>query len=78
VSNWSYGLVERIVHVSPKEEYKQLVLCEVYFFSKVSKGFCPVEWQDIKKKEVPMILEDLKAQMNNKKFWFKEEDFHNE
>lgn len=76
MSKWSYGLVQTTIEVSPKEKYKQLVLCEVYFDKQDRPfGITYMDWKDIKKKDIPLILEDLKGQMSNKKYHFKEDLF---
>lgn len=74
---WCYGFVQRTMSVSPEEEYPELLLCEIYFNEKGEPLFYnPVDWDDIREtKDQKLIFKDIKAQMNNNAYWFKDEDF---
>jgi hypothetical protein len=79
MGHWSYGLIQRKLCVSPEEEHDELILCEVYFNEKGKPHmYASVNWNDIQEGDKKMILRDLKAQMNNNVYWFKDEDFDNE
>lgn len=67
MGSWCYGLVE----IDNK-----LVLCEVYHINnKVvikNPACCPVDWKDLDKNKIKMVIDDLTGQLENyKKYKFK-------
>lgn len=74
--SWSYGFVEKVIEVSPTDRYEVLMLCEIYILKSGGKGYVPVDWKQIRKKDAKMIMDDLSAQiMAGKVVHFKERDF---
>lgn len=79
MGKWCYGFVERKMGLGPDEEYSELLLCEIYFNDKGELNFyTTVDWEDVQKDDKKYILKDLKSQLNNNSYWFKDEDFPNE